>query len=68
MAPKEAQERDIYKMDLAKKHGYSVIRITWLMVYYDKGDWRNKLIEAIETTPWQSRAFICENNEYKVFL
>lgn len=67
MTPKEAQERDIYKMDLAKKHGYSVIRITWLMVYHDKGDWKNKLIEAIETTPWQSRSFICENNEYKVF-
>lgn len=65
--PDEVQTRDLFKMKLANENGYSVIRITWLMVYYDRDDWLNKLIRAIETTPWQSRAFICENSEYDVY-
>ena len=49
------------------EHLYSVIRITWEMVYHDRGDWLNKLIESIEDSDWCSRVFICRKNEYDIY-
>jgi hypothetical protein len=66
-SPEYNQKRDLLKMDMANENGYSVIRITWTMVYRDRGNWKELLIQAIEETDWCSRAFICENNEYEPY-
>lgn len=41
-------KRDRFKMKKALKKGYSVIRITQRDIFYDKKDWKNKLINSIK--------------------
>jgi very-short-patch-repair endonuclease len=62
-----SQARDLLKMKLANENGYSVIRITWDAVYNDRKNWREKLINAIETIEPSTRLYICTNNEYDVY-
>ena len=46
--PEETRKRDKYKMEKALENGYSVIRILQEDIYYDKNDWKNKLINSIK--------------------
>ncbi len=43
----EIQKTDKYKMTLAKKYGYSIIRIFQPDVWYDKNNWEQNLKDAI---------------------
>lgn len=65
--PGEVQKRDLYKMRKANEYCYSVVRITWDMVYNDRGDWKEKLLKAIEEVEWHCCAFVCMNGEYDVY-
>lgn len=65
--PDETQQRDLYKMRKANKYCYQVVRITWDMVYNDRGNWKEKLLQAIEEVEWHSCAFVCMNGEYDVY-
>lgn len=65
--PDETQQRDLYKMRKANKYCYQVVRITWDMVYNDRGNWKEKLLQAIEDVEWHSCAFVCMNGEYDVY-
>lgn len=47
-SPEETQKIDIYKMKLAQKQGYSMIRIFQEDVWNDKNNWENKLMDVIE--------------------
>lgn len=42
-SPELNQQNDHFKMQLANRHGYSIIRIFQEDVLYDKNDWQNKL-------------------------
>ena len=61
---KENQERDKYKMDVALKEGYSVIRILQEDIYYNKFDWKIELLENIKKNIEPKIIYICKNNEY----
>lgn len=63
----EVQKRDLYKMRKANEYCYSVVRITWDMVYNDRGNWKEKLLKAIEDVEWHCCAFVCMNGEYDVY-
>lgn len=57
-SPEKCQKLDKYKMKLANKHGYSVIRIYQLDVWKDKNDWKTKLTDAIKKYPKPTNIFI----------
>jgi len=69
----EHQETDMYKMGKANEKGYSVIRITWEIVYRNRNNWLEQLIESIEHASslkegkWQNY-FISSGNEYSFFF
>ena len=68
--PKENHIRDVYKMKIANKNGYRMIRILQMDVYNDKYDWMNELITNIEKlskTKKIKNKYICGNNEYDIF-
>lgn len=44
----DVQKRDIYKMNCANEHGYSVIRIRQMDIYENKIDWRSELARCIK--------------------
>lgn len=56
--PEEIQKTDKYKMKLANDNGYSVIRIFQEDVWFDKNDWKTKLIDAIKKYDIVSNIFI----------
>ena len=45
---KERMDRDNYKEKMAMDHGYSVTRVLQTDVYWEKIEWRKKLLGAIE--------------------
>ncbi len=47
--PEEIQKRDVHKMNCAKQHGYSIIRIFQRDVWDDKNNWKENLHNAIIT-------------------
>jgi len=57
-SPEKNQQRDTFKMDLAYKHGYTVIRILQEDVFYDRTDWKNELLSAIKSYDNPCRIFI----------
>ena len=66
-SPEITRERDKFKMDKANENGYTVIRITWYVVYNNIKGWSDILLDAIEETKPCSRIFICSKGEYDVF-
>lgn len=70
-SPDEQRIRDLYKMKCANDNKYSVIRIIQEDVYNDKNDWTNKLTDAIKNIHSKNEifnVFICNNNEYKLYI
>jgi Probable Zinc-ribbon domain len=65
----ENQTKDALKMKQANENGYSVVRVMWEDVFYDKNDWDVKiLVEVRETIILSGKVqnvFICLNNEYE---
>ena len=66
VSPKKTQKRDKYKMDLANKNGYTVIRIVQEDVWKDINDWKTKLSSAIKQYNEPINIFIGDvySNEY----
>lgn len=65
MDPEETQQRDIYKMNIAIKHGYSVVRILQQDVLNDKYDWRTELEKHIKVSrECPNISYLCLNDEY----
>lgn len=65
----ETQDRDIYKMQQALEHGYSIIRIYQVDVYQDLNDWQNKLYKAINNTYKSPQVvYIASTNCYNVYV
>jgi very-short-patch-repair endonuclease len=68
MTPEETRKNDIYKMQCANEHGYSVIRITRKEVCNKKQDWLTELCQNIEKIALDNRVqniYMCKMNEYK---
>jgi very-short-patch-repair endonuclease len=42
-SPEETQDRDVYKTKCALAKGYTVIRLLWDDVFYNKNSWRERL-------------------------
>jgi very-short-patch-repair endonuclease len=59
----DVQDRDKYKMRMAKENGYSVIRISQEDVWKDKYDWQNDLLGAIEACKNEIRVMFCSKNK-----
>jgi very-short-patch-repair endonuclease len=71
LSPKERQCLDKYKMDVANKNGYSVIRILQEDVYEDKYDWLKELDDNIKKIIKKNKIlniYMCKKNEYDVYL
>ena len=49
-SPEDTLERDIYKMKMAFKNGYKIIRIIQTDIYYDKNEWEKKFDEELTKT------------------
>jgi very-short-patch-repair endonuclease len=64
---KENQERDKYKMKVANEKGYSIIRILQEDIYFNKYDWKNKLLKNIKKYEFSRIIYICKNNEYDCY-
>jgi very-short-patch-repair endonuclease len=64
---KENQEKDKYKMEQAKKNGYSIIRIIQEDIYYNKYDWKSELIQNIKKYENPEIIYLCKNNEYDCY-
>lgn len=45
--PEEVQIRDHLKVSKALENGFSIIRLLWTDVYYDKNDWLDNLVNII---------------------
>jgi len=70
-SPELNQESDKFKMRCANKNGYSVIRVIWEDVYYNRNEWLKKLTSSVdkilnEGGVWN--IFICSNDEYEVYM
>jgi hypothetical protein len=64
---KHIRERDIYKMNNAIEHGFTLIRILQDDVWYDKRNWEKDLVKNIKFYNEPTKIFICSNDEYKGF-
>ena len=64
---KEIQERDKYKMKIANKNGYSIIRILQMDIYHNKINWKDELINKIKKYKNPEIIYICKNNEYDCY-
>ncbi len=62
--PTLTRERDIYKMNQAILHGYSVIRLLQEDVLRDKNNWEVNLTSSIRRYETPQIIYLCENNEY----
>ena len=47
-SPEIQQERDLFKMKLAKGKGYTIIRIYQPDIYYNKNNWDNLVKQEIK--------------------
>ena len=69
---KEQHERDVYKQKCAKENGYHTIRILQEDVWYDKNNWLENLLREIEYIKNNQddihNRYICDNNEYDIFM
>lgn len=71
-SPEIVQKRDIYKMNKALEHDYTIIRILQEDVFSDKNDWEQRLtkclntcIENFENAEYSpTYYFLCTNDEY----
>ena len=63
--PEETRKRDKYKMEKALENGYSVIRILQEDIYYDKNEWKDKLLSSIKI--YEEPQIIYLNQIYKEF-
>jgi hypothetical protein len=68
----ERHERDVYKQKCAKENGYHTIRILQEDVLYDKNAWLDNLLREIDYIKNNQgsihHCYICDNNEYDIFL
>jgi very-short-patch-repair endonuclease len=64
----ETMERDLKKMQLAKKKGYSMIRIIQEDVWHDKYNWQQKLMQYIKAYDEPQNIYLCQNNEYDIYF
>lgn len=68
LSPKDNQKRDHYKMKLALKNNYTVIRLYQKDVWDDrKTYWKDKLAEILYLHEVPEEIYICENDEYDVY-
>jgi very-short-patch-repair endonuclease len=65
---KANQERDKYKMDIALKEGYSIIRMLQNDIYKNKFDWKKELLENIKINIEPRIIYICKKNEYFEYI
>lgn len=65
LSPEVRQSLDIYKMKCALKHGYSVVRLLQEDVKFNKLDWQNELMEAINSS--KPITYIYKFNEYDIY-
>lgn len=56
------RNRDIYKMQEANNHGYSVIRIVQEDVWTDSYDWKTDICHAIELCKFSKQNIYCSSN------
>jgi len=52
-----------YKMNEANKNGYTVIRIIQEDVFFDKNDWKNKLVKVIKKYDKPENVYIYIKNQ-----
>jgi len=64
---KENQERDKYKMELATKNNYSIIRIIQEDIYYNKYDWKKELLVNIKKYDNPEMIYMCKKEEYECY-
>lgn len=64
----DAQNKDIFKMQKAIEHGYTIIRIYQPDVFEDKNNWETKLRQAIKKYNKPQVIYICQNNEYAAHI
>ena len=68
----ERHERDVYKEKCANDNGYHTIRILQEDVLYDKNAWLDNLLREIDYIKNNQgsihHCYICDNNEYDIFL
>lgn len=70
-SPEEQQKRDKHKTKCANENNYSVIHVLWDDVYFDKNEWLDSLLTAIDKIANDKivqNIYICSNNEYDVYL
>lgn len=65
--PENIQNRDIYKMRHALKHGYSVIRIIQENVWEDNYDWKSVLSNSIKKYNNPKCIYLSKRNEYECY-
>ena len=71
LSPEEQFARDFYKEKCANDNGYSTIRILQEDVFADTYDWRDRIVEAIQSTVEDDsilNLYLSENNEYALFI
>jgi len=72
MTFEERHKRDVYKEKCAKENGYHTIRILQEDVLYDNNSWLSNILYEIEYIKNNKdiihHRYICDNNEYDIFL
>ncbi|AYV75148.1 MAG: restriction endonuclease [Terrestrivirus sp.] len=69
-SPDEIHKRDVYKMNCANKHNWSIIRLLQEDVLYDKYDWLTELIENINKIKVDEKIqniYMAKTNIYDIF-
>jgi hypothetical protein len=64
----ETRVKDVLKMYLALKNGYTVIRLLQDDVFFDKNNWKEKLNSVIKSYNTPDVITICDGKKYKVHL
>ncbi|SHO33466.1 Restriction endonuclease [Cedratvirus A11] len=59
--PEQTREKDILKMQKARENSISVVRLLQRDVFYDRNDWKNKLVQSIKEYNSPSFIFIPED-------
>lgn len=66
-SPELTRKQDIYKMKLALKNDYTIIRILQDDVWNDKNNWKQILTLHIKFYTKPTIIYICSNNEYACY-
>ncbi len=66
--PEERQIIDKFKMDNALSNGIAVIRILQEDVYYDRNDWKNKIIFALNQKYSEPECVFIFNDKFDVYI